>query len=65
MAIGDDGEHRSSDKLHSSTHPLLESDNGSGHFHHEGSKKGFLSKYKTDFTKEEIFSAVLEVNTIL
>lgn len=64
MAIGNDGDHKSSEKVHSTTHPLLESDSGSGHFHHEGSKKGFSSKYKIDFTKEEIFSAVLEVYSI-
>ena len=68
MAIGEDGEHKNSEKFHSTTHPLLDVDSGSGHLLHEGNKKGFPSKYKTDFTKEEVFSAVLEVcmyNTIL
>ena len=61
MATGEDGEHKNSDKLNLASHPFLETDGGSEHLLHEGSKKGFLSKYKTDFTKEEVFSAVLEV----
>ena len=60
MATGDDGEHKN-DKLNAASHPLLETESSSGHLLHEGSKKGFSSKYKTEFTKEEVFSAVLEV----